>query len=168
VSTTPIREALHKLASEGLVDFDAGRGALVHVLSQSEWNEIIDIRDQLEPFALRRAAERIDDQTLARMEQIHQAMADASDSALWVDLNRQFHHLYYRAAGLPRLEAILGALQDASATYVAKLVREYPDFRPIGHGEHAAIVEHLRNHDWNALEKVIRIHIRPSAFDYEY
>src|ERR1700759_5019110 len=59
VSVTPIREALRDLINEGLVDFDAYRGATVHVPSLSELEDIYEIRILLTPAVVRDAIARM-------------------------------------------------------------------------------------------------------------
>src|SRR5450756_318090 len=147
VSTTPVREALHKLASEGLVDFDAGRGAVVHTLSEDEWRETIQIRRLLEPCALRRAADRIASQSLVEMERISAVMDVETDVVAWTDLNRQFHRIHFEAAGSPRLAGILVGLLDASAMFLARGIAENPDIARQTQTAHAAIIEGLRQRD---------------------
>jgi DNA-binding GntR family transcriptional regulator len=159
VSTTPVREALHRLASEGLIDTVPGRGAVVHTLSLGEWSEIVAMRSLLEPYALRLAADRIEGRALAHMEQIQRDMTTEQDIATWVDLNRQFHRVYYEAAESPRLLAVLASLQDAATTYVAQGVREHPELPQRGNQEHAGIIKGLRERDTAGLEKLIVEHI---------
>jgi len=159
VSTTPVREALHKLASEGLVDFGAGRGAVVHRLSTDEWREIGYIRRLLEPDALRRSAERIDSQMLAEAERIHRLMNGETDVVAWVDLNRQFHRIHYDAAESPRLTGILMTLLDASTTYLARAIAERPEIAQQAQAEHAVIIEGLRRRDGDALEEAAIRHL---------
>jgi DNA-binding GntR family transcriptional regulator len=159
VSTTPVREALHKLASEGLVDFGAGRGAVVHVLSRDEWREIVHIRRLLEPDALRRSGERVGTQTLAEAERIHREMDGETDVVAWVDLNRQFHSIHYDAAESPRLARILMILLDASTTYLVRAIVEHPEIARQAQAEHAAIIEGLRRRDGDALEEIAIRHL---------
>lgn len=159
VSTTPVREALHKLASEGLVDFGAGRGAVVHVLSTDEWSEIVHIRRLLEPDALRRAGERAGAQTLAEAERIHREMDGETDVVAWVDLNRQFHSIHYDAAQSPRLTRILMILLDASTTYLVRAIVEHPEIARQAQAEHAAIIEGLRRRDGDALQEIAFRHL---------
>jgi DNA-binding GntR family transcriptional regulator len=159
VSTTPVREALHKLASEGLVDFGAGRGAVVHVLSTDEWGEIVHIRRLLEPDALRRAGERAGAQTLADAERVYREMDGETDVVAWVDLNRQFHNIHYDAAQSPRLTRILMILLDASTTYLVRAIVEHPEIARQAQAEHAAIIEGLRCRDGDALQEIAVRHL---------
>lgn len=159
VSTTPVREALHKLASEGLVDFGAGKGAAVHRLSADEWREIVYIRLLLEPYALRRSAERFDGRMLAKAERLHRLMDGETNIVTWVDLNRQFHSIHFDAAASPRLTGILMSLLDASATFLARSVSNSPEIAEQTQVEHGAIIEGLRRRDGDALEKAAIRHL---------
>src|SRR5690606_10767984 len=55
-SRTPVREALHELAREGLVRLVPGRGAFVAEISIPDLLELFQLRDVLEPYAARLAA----------------------------------------------------------------------------------------------------------------
>jgi len=162
VSTTPVREALHKLASEGLVDFGAGRGAVVHVLSADERREIVYIRRLLEPEALRLSAERIDSQAIAEAERVYRKMEGETDVVAWVDLNRQFHSIHYRAANSPRLARILMILLDANTTYLVRAIMAQPDIALKAQAEHAAILEGLRRGDGDAIQEIAVRHLEAS------
>jgi DNA-binding GntR family transcriptional regulator len=162
VSTTPVREALHKLASEGLVDFDAGRGAIVHVLSADERSEIRRIRGLLEPVALRLSAEHIDSQAIAEEERLYREMEGETDVVAWVDLNREFHSVHYLAAKSPRLARILMVLLDANTTYLVRAIIANPEIARLAQEQHAAIIEGLRRHDGDALEEIAVRHLMAS------
>ena len=58
VSRTPLREALHRLAREGLVSMQLGRGATVAELSMTEVVELVQWRQAVEPYAVRLCARR--------------------------------------------------------------------------------------------------------------
>jgi DNA-binding GntR family transcriptional regulator len=159
VSTTPVREALRNLTSEGLVDFDAHRGGVVRSLSAEELSEILELRALLEPHSIRRAAQRIDKETISELERIYELLDHEEDIASWVDLNRQFHRLHSTAAGLPRLQALLIPLQDATATYTGQAARWSPELFKKAQQDHAAIIDGLRRRDGDALEATILRHI---------
>lgn len=160
VSTTPVREALRNLTTEGLVVFDAHRGAIVRELNKQELDEIYEIRFALEPMAVRLAVERIDDETLDRAEEFHRRMVAADDFGDWLELNRQFHNLHHEAAGAPRLQSILAGLQNASAMYVGKAAELHPEIRKQGEADHAAINQAFRDRDAEAVLDTLLRHIR--------
>jgi DNA-binding GntR family transcriptional regulator len=118
VSTTPVREALRDLATEGLIRFDAHRGAVVHRLTKREVEEIYRIRGLLEPEIMRRAAERITTAQLDQAEEIQRSADDETDAAKWSALNLKFHAVFSEAADSPRLGTMVSGLQDMAAPYV--------------------------------------------------
>ncbi len=67
VSRTPVREALHKLESEGLIKPRKKRGFFVSGDSKEEVEELFEIRSILEGYALRVVSERISDELLERL-----------------------------------------------------------------------------------------------------
>lgn len=160
VSTTPVREALRNLTTEGLVVFDAHRGAIVRQLSKRELDELVEIRFALEPLAVRLAMERIDDETIQRAEEIHERMLVVDRFGEWLELNREFHKLHHDAAEAPRLQSILVGLQNASAMYVGKAAKLHPEIRSQGEADHAAINQAFRDRDVEAAVEVLLRHIR--------
>ncbi|HEX9853993.1 MAG TPA: GntR family transcriptional regulator [Acidimicrobiia bacterium] len=160
VSTTPVREALRDLASEGLIRLDPHRGAVVHELTRDELLEMYEIRRVLEPEALRRAVDHIDEAGIEAALSIHEKMLADPESDGFSDLNRAFHLSIYDSAGSPRLAAILRGLFDTSAMYVRATMRQQPDLRKMAIGDHAAIIDALRARDTEGAITVIERHMR--------
>ncbi len=159
VSTTPIREALRDLASEGQIELDAHRGATVHQISNDELEEIYELRMMLEVMAMRRAAERITPKQLERVRTVLDAMQAAPQSANWVMLNRDFHMTIYEAANSPRLLGILRSLLDTSVMYVSAALESVPDIREQAGIDHENIVEVLVQHDVEGAVRAIQDHL---------
>ena len=118
VSTTPVREALRDLATEGLVHFDAHRGALVRELDIREVEEIYELRILLEPVMIRRTKGQIKAADLAEAERLHRIMTTERSIPAWVELNRQFHAALSGAADGSRLSSVLTGLRDGAAPWV--------------------------------------------------
>src|SRR5438105_1695997 len=57
ISPTPVREALARLKQEGLIEFEPRRGAVVPHPGREDVLEVYELRELLEAFAARRAAE---------------------------------------------------------------------------------------------------------------
>jgi DNA-binding GntR family transcriptional regulator len=107
VSRIPMREAIQRLASEGLVDLYKNRGATVRTLTPADIDEIYSLRMLLEGDAIQRAVERMDAETLARAELVHRLLGEAGTADKQGELNREFHALLYAPCGNARqLKAI--------------------------------------------------------------
>ena len=169
VSTTPVREALRDLASEGLIRIDPHHGGVVSELDEEDLREVYQIRQRLEPFALEMAMPNLTDEILDRCQDLHDAMSAAPNSAAWVQLNRDFHMTIYEASHQHRLVAMVRSLQDASVMAVSARIQSLPVAREIANREHGELIEALRAKDLERAKAVIMHHvtlsIRPDALE---
>jgi DNA-binding GntR family transcriptional regulator len=158
VSTTPVREALRDLATEGLITLDRHRGGVVRELNWPEMEEIRLIRQQLEPLAVRLVVEHITDGQLREADRLRQRMVKERDLGNWVELNTQFHHVFHASTGVSRLAQILMGFEEASAVYVAQAQRWHPEIRRRANDEHKALIEAFRDRDVERAGEVMRGH----------
>ncbi len=101
VSRGPIREALGRLAIEGLVTIRPRRGAVVRALSNEEFIEAYQVREALEMMAVRLAVPKLTAEDLAAMESLVEEMAlhaEAGDVQRFFEANTEFHQRFFRAA----------------------------------------------------------------------
>jgi DNA-binding GntR family transcriptional regulator len=106
ISTTPVREALFRLASEQALVLDHRNTVLVPDLRQSEYREIRDIRIELEGLAAERAAieaSAADIDTLSELQERHIAAQDTADIEDALAINEEFHFALCRMSQLPTL-----------------------------------------------------------------
>jgi DNA-binding GntR family transcriptional regulator len=157
VSVTPVREALRDLVAEGLVDFDAFRGATVHAPSLAELEEIYEIRTLLTPPAVRESIARITDAEIDEAEALVAQMEATTDHAAWVDLNRQFHHLLTAAARRSHLQDVINRMSDLSSLYVAVSLGNSAGPRRRGDRDHAALTRAYRRRD---VDRAVAISIK--------
>lgn len=160
LSTTPVREALRRLAGDGLVQIDAHRGAIVRGLHRTELSEIYELRLLLEPLAIRKAAERITEEDLARAEDLWKQMADHSDIGAWSETNREFHAIFAQAAQSPTLMKILRGLRDSAAPYVRWSIVLHPGFPITANEEHRQLLDACRARDGDRAAQVEELHLR--------
>ncbi|MCI2420803.1 GntR family transcriptional regulator [Saccharopolyspora sp. K220] len=159
VSPTPVREALRRLESEGLVTTDQHRSATVAESWLDATEENYLIRAALESLAAKLAAKRISAEQLAAIEQINAQIVElADDSLAYGTLNRDFHFGIYQAAGTPVLLSLMRMLWQAMPDG-PKVVRSHRESA----AEHAAIIEALRDGDAERAGELTYTHIVGSA-----
>lgn len=110
VSHMPVREALRRLETEGLVTLTPHRGARPVVVTPAFVADLFDVRTLVEAFMTRRAAERITPDGLATLEAIearYEAAATKRDVAAALAANRDFHRAINVVAGNRDGELIL-------------------------------------------------------------
>jgi DNA-binding GntR family transcriptional regulator len=162
VSHIPVREALRQLQSEGLVSYQANRGATVTALTPDEIKEIYEIRVILETAAIRQAAPRLAEATLAEAGRRLDAAERATESSLWGTLDVDFHRLVYALDGRPRLdELITGLLRrvDRYWTLQGLMLTHRDTFDR----EHRAILEALQHRDGEGAARILEHHLAGAA-----
>jgi DNA-binding GntR family transcriptional regulator len=162
VSRTPVREALRRLESEGLVAFVPWRGVVVAELGLEEIIQLYAMREILEGTAARFAAQHISDSEIAIFEEIleKERLAAENSSAL-ADINRTFHQLLYDTAHNAYLMQSLNVLRNSLAL-LRGTTFSAPGRPVIALEEHKAIVDAIKSRDGDAAEKAARHHIRES------
>jgi DNA-binding GntR family transcriptional regulator len=108
VSRTPVREALRKLAAEGLVDLYANRGARVATATDEQLRSSYETRLVVEPGAARMAADRQIPAAIEAMKSAIRAEEKAGrSSAKLFQANRSFHLALIEGSGNPQLVAFM-------------------------------------------------------------
>ncbi len=159
ISVTPIREALRELGAIGLVDLDPFRGAVVHTPTLIELEEIFEIRAVLLPLNIRQGVYRIEDSMLDKAEEILDKMESESDPGIWIDLNRQFHELLYKAHSNARLYQILQQLADLADLYINLSFSKKPLQRQSSEREHRQILNAYRRRNAEQASAIAVAHI---------
>jgi DNA-binding GntR family transcriptional regulator len=111
VSQTPVREAMRRLESEGLLVCDTHRGFTVVTSDQGLLEENFLIRAALESLGASLAASKIDAEGLTRLRDLNERMrALADDDPAYAELNREFHFTVYSCACSPLLLSLMRLL----------------------------------------------------------
>ena len=158
VSLTPVRHALRRLESEGLVVSRPRRGSRVAPLSVEELEEIQALRLGLEAFLARAGAERCTDAALEEMAARRTEMEDAyrnGDLDAYLGTFWSFRDACYRCAGRPRLERALADQRLRAERYVLFLCRDVEAAAQLRHHPDR-LLEACRRHDGEEAESVTR------------
>lgn len=151
VSTTPVREALNRLAAKGFAVHHEKRGWVASELSKVKFKEIFHLRELLECEAISLAAVRRSRQTLQELEkaQHHYEQVDKENDPIKLfEANRVFHMLAYSDAGSQMMQSIIDQLWDLSSPYYQILFRQSLVPKPtVGINHHANIVEAIKKQD---------------------
>jgi DNA-binding GntR family transcriptional regulator len=159
VSTTPVREALRELAFDGLVRIDSYRGGVVTAVTKEEVEEIVRIRQVLEPMAAREAVEEMTPQILDEARAILSEMAASDSWDVWVQGNRAFHRKIYEASSSQRLVSLIKSLQDTQVVFVSATLRKSPLLKETATRDHNEMIEALVAGDAERLVEVTVRHL---------
>jgi DNA-binding GntR family transcriptional regulator len=164
VSRTPVREALRRLHAEGLVDWEANRGATVPSWNDQDLEEIFELRALLEGYGAELAAARITAEEIDRLRELCAAMerhaaSSAPDRAdLIAVCNSEFHEIILSAGRNRRLSALLGAV--VQTPLVNRTFRRYDEAamtRSMAH--HRELIDAFAAGDRAWAGSVMRAHI---------
>lgn len=158
ISRTPIREALKALEAEGFVKNYPFQSTIVSSLSQSDVEEICDLRLLLECWALKNSIHRITDEELDQVEAMFPE--DVSKGYDWNthhSADRALHGLIIRRANSPRLINMLNAFDDQIEWFRTDCDNEAE--RRASYREHIEIINAIRSRDANNADQALRCHL---------
>ena len=161
VSRTPVREALMQLASTGLVDLQARRGAFVAALSFKDVIERFEVMAALEGICGALAARRITDPMQRKLERAHEdcvkeAAQENADAYYYA--NERFHLALYEACQNSFLAEQARQLHTRLKPYRRLQLRARSRVAN-SLAEHQAIVDAIRAGDGERAERLLRDHI---------
>ena len=156
VSQTPVREALRRLESEGLVIGDNHRGFMVVEADEGSTEENFQIRAALESLGASLAAAKIDEAGVKRLVELNAQMqaAGEQENARYAELNREFHMTVYEYAHSPLLMSLMRLLW-ASLHGGPRVMRTHAD----SVRQHVEILDALRAGDAAAAASLTHRHI---------
>jgi len=160
-SRIPVRDALHILSTEGLVELGVA-GAAVTGLSIAELQELYEMREAIEPVVTAIAVPNVGRAEVAQMAALAEQMeTEGISPADWLEANARFHALVYERADRPRMVALTEQLRRLTDRYVYLHLDVIGDVEHL-HDEHRRILAAVR---WGAPREVAdltRLHLETS------
>lgn len=166
VSIVPIREALARLQSAGLVEIVPHRGVFVASVAAEELVDIYTVREVLEEQAARIAVTQLTEEDLEALRELSAAMAadaKAKDYEALLAHNREFHFTIYRAAGRRHMLQIIERLWDLSARYAHLQLHAVPERPAEAMFEVRRIVQACERRDADALSLMVRYKVHQTT-----
>jgi DNA-binding GntR family transcriptional regulator len=163
-SRIPVREALHRLESEGLVVLRPNSGARVAVLDFAECLEIYKTRERLEPLAIRESIELLTEEQHQAIIELEARLADPGiDHNEWLAGDRELHLACYGGIRDSRLIETIVGYWNSTQHYRRALLQTFTDDDlQIVNAEHLLIVNTVVTRKARAAEELIRIHVERS------
>jgi DNA-binding GntR family transcriptional regulator len=160
-SRTPVREALHMLEREGLLESIPRVGYRVKQIRWDEVEEVCEIRAVNETLAARWAMDRLTHQELLALEEnlaLSEREVKAGNPQAFVELDAEFHEILARASGSGRLLELCQLLRRHMLRYrVESLLMTDTALQAMA--GHRRILECLRRKDRKGIETAIREHL---------
>ncbi|HEV8105283.1 MAG TPA: GntR family transcriptional regulator [Gaiellaceae bacterium] len=162
VSRGPLREAIGRLAAEGLVSVSPRRGAVVRSLSKEEFLQLYQVREALERMAMQLAVLRLTDEEFDGLTALNEEMAAhaaGNKVEAFFEANLAFHARLLEASGNEKLQELyrqllgqLGRYRLRSLTLRGNLQRSV--------SEHKTILRAARRGDAERAAQLMAEHIR--------
>jgi len=162
VSRTPVREALKRLESDGLVQDLPGRGLSVTELVPGRVMEIYAMREVLEGAAARFAATQASPLEIQSLHHLLAQLAEATTPEQAAAGNRKLHQALVHAAHNTYLTSAVNVLADA-LVLLGTTTYSMPGRIASGLEENREIVAAVERHDPDAAEQACRRHIRAAS-----
>jgi DNA-binding GntR family transcriptional regulator len=159
VSRTPVRDAIRRLESEGMLEHEPRIGLVVVRLDRQAVMELYVMRETLEGTAARLCARHAADMEIQDLVDLveRERQIQGNLEAL-PGHNKRFHQAIHRGAHNRYLEKSLAAINDLGL--LGSPLMSLPHRAQAAVAEHAQIVEAVQRHDPDAAEEAARKHVR--------
>lgn len=157
VSRVPVREALRRLQAERLVDGTPFQRYVVTGISPASLMELVDLREHVEVFAVRRQVGSLSESTSRALFAANKKLAAVKDPEAWFQGDIALH-TSLNGAGT-EAGRIVQDIRDRVHRYVRSVVSS-PARRREACDEHTLIIEAMVVGDADEAERVLRTHIR--------
>jgi DNA-binding GntR family transcriptional regulator len=160
ISRTTVREALHRLVGEALVEFQTNRGFFVAPFRLDAVVGRLEVRRMLEPGIVRLAAERRTDEDLHALADIVEQEARATSARTAHDMSREFHLSLARATRNAECVRTLESLWtvDVGRQLLAQRVAS-PGWQSEDADEHRAIAAAIERGEGDLAAELMTKHL---------
>jgi len=166
-SRTPVREALHSLELEGLIESIPRVGYVVKPISEQEVEEICEIRAAIEGLAARWAMEKGHEKLVIELQKnisIAEDKVSKGDVRAFVDMDAKFHEIISKFSGSQRLLELAQTLRRHMLRYRVQSIYSIDNVLRAIDG-HKGILRAIEKQNLEAVNKAIQHHMEQSKKD---
>lgn len=165
VSRTPVREAFKALEAEDIVEYIPYRGVMVKSISVEDLKHIFQIREALEVLVIKLAIDKINNETIRRLQQCVQAqehLKDSSDNRIYefIRLDMEFHNILADTSDNKFLKQLILDMRDKVARLGVTALYSGPQRFKETIDEHRQIVSALKADDSKLSLEAMEQHIQ--------
>ncbi|MBW8182045.1 GntR family transcriptional regulator [Shewanella nanhaiensis] len=166
VSRIPVREALLQLEAEGLVKFEAHKGATATELSVEQVTELFELRAMIETDLLAKAIPNLQDEDFLQAEKVlgelESAFKQEDAVATWSELNTRFHTCLYSPANRPHTLEVVHGLNTNCDRYI-RLQLLLAGGIPRAEQDHRDLLSFCKSQQTDKAVELLRAHILHAA-----
>jgi DNA-binding GntR family transcriptional regulator len=166
-SRTPIREALHSLELEGLIESIPRVGYVVKAINEDEVEEICEIRGAIEGVGARWAMEKAPQKLIEDLRKnvlVSEEKVAQGDPKAFVELDAQFHEIIARLSGSRRLQELGQTLRRHMLRYRIQSIYLTENVLRAIEG-HKGILEAMEKGNLEEVNRAIKYHLEQSKKD---
>jgi DNA-binding GntR family transcriptional regulator len=166
-SRTPVREALHSLELEGLIESIPRVGYVVKPISEQEVEEICEIRAAIEGLAARWAMEKAHEKLVIELQKnisIAEDKVSKGDVRAFVDMDAKFHEIISKFSGSQRLLELAQTLRRHMLRYRIQSIYLVDNVLMAIDG-HKGILRAIEKRNLGEVNKAIQRHMEQSKED---
>ncbi len=162
ISRTPLREAIRRLATDGLVILQTGKPAIVSSFTKEDALHQMEVRKLLETYNIEQVAHHVTPQFLKTLKvnlTLQKQAADKNDFHEFIELDREFHLLLANQNPNTKLKEMIHAINTGVNRAFLILANTYPISAMEASGEHEHIVTALEKQDASTARKMMLEHM---------
>ena len=165
VSRGPVREAMHRLAGEGLVVIEPHRGVVVRLLTRKDVAGLYEVREAIEGLAARLAAKHIDEADNAKrlraaLKQMRDVF-DSGDAATYMESNERLHALIFELGDNETLIKMVQQLRlPVFRLQFSRMMRSSGEAKNDSVEDHEKVVQAILAGNPQKAERAMRKHVR--------
>lgn len=162
VSRIPVREALLQLEGEGLVSFEAHKGATATELNIDQVDELFELRAMLESDLLSASIPHLTESDILEakiiLAELDNTLGKENAANAWSELNSRYHNCLYSGAEKPQTKDLVNILNKNSDRYIRMHLLWAGGISKV-ESEHASLLSLCQSGDIEAATKLLKQHI---------